>query len=53
MRAQTTQARSISHWKFFLDDDAWLELWVQRYGGSGAEALGQELRRLPWRAQHE
>ena len=43
----------ISDWKFFLDDDAWLELWAQRHGGSGAEALAQELRRLPWRAQRE
>ena len=43
----------ISDWKFFLDDDAWLELWAQRSGGSGAEALAQELRRLPWRAQRE
>jgi hypothetical protein len=40
-------------WKFFLDDDVWLRLWTQRYGESGAEALAQELRRLPWRAQHE
>ena len=43
----------ITDWKFFLDDDAWLELWAQRYGESGAEALAQELRRLPWRAQTE
>jgi hypothetical protein len=43
----------ISDWKFFLDNDAWLKLWAQRYGGSGAEALAQELRRLPWRAQRE
>jgi hypothetical protein len=42
-----------SDWKFFLDDDAWLKLWAQRHGGSGAEALAQELRRLPWRAQRE
>ncbi len=41
----------ISDWKFFLDNDAWLKLWAQRYGGSGAEALAQELRRLPWRAR--
>ena len=40
-------------WKFFLDDDAWLRLWAQRHGASGAEALGRELRRLPWRAQRE
>jgi hypothetical protein len=42
-----------SDWKFFLDDDAWLKLWAQRHGGSGAEALAQELRRLPWRTQRE
>ena len=39
----------VSDWKFFLDDDAWLERWAQRHGGSGAEALAEELRRLPWR----
>ena len=43
----------ISDWKFFLDNEAWLKLWVQRYGGSGAQALAQELRRMPWRAQRE
>jgi len=42
-----------SDWKFFLDDDAWLKLWAQRHGESGTEALAQELRRLPWRAQRE
>jgi hypothetical protein len=43
----------IGDWKFFLDDDEWLALWAQRYGASGAEALAQELRRLPWRTPHE
>jgi hypothetical protein len=43
----------VSDWKFFLDDEAWLEPWAQRHGASGAEALAQELRRLPWRAQRE
>ena len=43
----------VSDWKFFLDDDAWLKPWAQRYGRSGAEALAQELRRLPWREQRE
>jgi hypothetical protein len=43
----------ISDWKFFLDNEAWLRLWVQRYEGSGAQALAEELRRLPWRAQRE
>jgi hypothetical protein len=40
-------------WKFFLDDDEWLNLWAHRYGESGALALAEELRRLPWRAQRE
>jgi hypothetical protein len=41
----------VDDWKFFLDDEAWLKLWAQRYGASGAEALAQELGRLPWRSQ--
>jgi hypothetical protein len=40
-------------WKFFLDDDEWLKLWAQRHGADGAEAVGRELRRLPWQAQPE
>jgi hypothetical protein len=40
-------------WKFFLEDDEWLNLWAHRYGESGALALAEELRRLPWRAQRE
>jgi hypothetical protein len=39
-----------SDWKFFLDDEEWLNLWAHRYGESGARALAEELRRLPWRA---
>jgi hypothetical protein len=39
-----------SDWKFFLDDEEWLNLWARRYGESGALALANELRRLPWRA---
>ena len=39
----------IFDWKFFLDDDDWLNLWVHRYGESGALALAEELRDLPWR----
>jgi hypothetical protein len=38
-----------SDWKFFLDDEEWLKLWARRYGESGAQALAEELRRLPWR----
>ena len=40
----------ISDWKFFLDNEDWLNLWAHRYGESGVKALGEELRRLPWRA---
>jgi len=40
----------VSDWKFFLDDDSWLGLWERRFGVSGARALAEELRRLPWRA---
>jgi hypothetical protein len=39
----------ISDWKFFLDNEAWLKLWVKRYGESGAQALAKELRRTNWR----
>jgi hypothetical protein len=40
----------ISDWKFFLDNEDWLNLWVRRYGESAVQALAAELRRLPWRA---
>jgi hypothetical protein len=40
----------ISDWKFFLDNEDWLNLWAHRYGESGSQALAEELRRLPWRA---
>jgi hypothetical protein len=40
----------ITDWKFFLDDDDWLDRWTTRYGETGAQALAKELRRLPWRA---
>jgi hypothetical protein len=36
-------------WKFFLDDEEWLNLWARRYGESAVHALAEELRRLPWR----
>jgi hypothetical protein len=38
----------ISDWKFFLDNQDWLNLWARRFGES-AHALAEELRRLPWR----
>jgi Domain of unknown function (DUF6875) len=39
----------VSDWKFFLDDDDWLNLWARRFGESAVHALAEELRRLPWR----
>ena len=43
----------ISDWKFFLDDESWLDRWADRYGPSGARALAEELRPLPWRARRD
>jgi Domain of unknown function (DUF6875) len=40
-------------WKFFLDDEEWLNLWARRYGESAVHALAEELRRLPWRTGHD
>jgi Domain of unknown function (DUF6875) len=39
----------VSDWKFFLDDEEWLPRWADRFKESGAVALAEELRRLPWR----
>ena len=43
----------VSDWKFFLDDDDSLNRWASRYGESGAQALAEELRYLPWRARRD
>jgi len=40
----------VDDWKFFLDNDDWLGLWSSRYRDSGALALAEQLRHLPWRA---
>ena len=40
----------ISDWKFFLDNDDWLNRWAHRYGESGVRVLAEELRRQPWRS---
>jgi hypothetical protein len=40
----------ISDWKFFLDNEDWLNLWARRFGESAVHALAEELRPLPWRA---
>ena len=39
----------ISDWKFFLDNQEWLNLWARRYRESAAQALAEELRRTNWR----
>jgi uncharacterized protein DUF6875 len=39
----------ISDWKFFLDNEDWLNLWARRFGESAVHALAEKLRRLPWR----
>jgi hypothetical protein len=39
----------LGDWKFFLDDDALLDRWARHFGPSATAALGEELRRLPWR----
>ena len=38
----------VSDWKFFLNNENWLNLWAHRFGESGAEALAEELRRTSW-----
>jgi hypothetical protein len=39
----------ISDWKFFLDNEDFLNLWARRFKESAVHALAEELRRLPWR----
>jgi hypothetical protein len=43
----------IDDWKFFLDNDEWLNLWASRHGESAVQALAEELRRLPWNARRD
>jgi hypothetical protein len=43
----------ISDWKFFLDNEDWLNLWTRRSGESAVQALAEELRRLPWRVTRD
>jgi len=39
----------ISDWKFFLDNEDWLNTWARRFGASAVPALAEELRRTNWR----
>lgn len=43
----------ISDWKFFLDDQDWLNYWAHRFKESAVHALAEELRHLPWRARRD
>jgi hypothetical protein len=43
----------ISDWKFFLDNEDWLNLWARRNGESAVQALAEELRGLRWRARRD
>ena len=43
----------VSDWKFFLENEEWLDQWARRYPHAGVHALAEELRRLPWRAARE
>ena len=43
----------VSDWKFFLDNEDWLNRWAHRHGDSAVRALAEELRHLPWRAEDD
>jgi hypothetical protein len=43
----------ISDWKFFLNNEDWFRRWARRYGESAAQALADELRRLPWNVRRD
>jgi hypothetical protein len=39
----------ITDWKFFVDNEDWLNKWARRFGASAVQALAEELRRTNWR----
>jgi hypothetical protein len=43
----------ISDWKFFLDNEDFLNLWARRFGESAVHTLAEELRRVPWRVARD
>jgi uncharacterized protein DUF6875 len=43
----------LSDWKFYLDNQDWLDLWAHRFGESAVHVLAEELRRLPWRERRD
>ena len=43
----------VDDWKFFLDNEDLFPAWTRRFGESGANALAEELRHLPWRVSRD
>jgi len=43
----------VDDWKFFLENEAFFPVWARRFGESGTQALGDELRQLPWRVSRD
>lgn len=41
----------LDDWKFFLDNEEWLDVYARRWGVAATRTLAAELRRLPWRAE--
>ena len=39
----------VSDWKFFLDNEDWLDLWAHHHGDAAVPALAEQLQHLPWR----
>jgi hypothetical protein len=40
----------IDDWMFFLEDEAWLDIWARRFGPAALAALAGRLRRTNWKA---
>ena len=43
----------ISDWKFFLDNEEWLNSWARRFREAAVHALADELRLMPWRERRD
>ena len=43
----------VDDWKFFLENEAFFPAWARRFEESAAQALGEELRHLPWRVSRD
>ena len=40
----------VGDWKFFLNQEDWLNRWTRRFGEAAVHALAEKLRDLPWRS---